>query len=350
MIPVTAKARGILGRSYRQYVRVQSWRGGELLHEDVPVISATEEGDRSLSVPTRIALTVPQRKRGYDWTPDDDMHPLAANGQQLTVQVGVGIGPEGIEWVDRGVFVILESEPDGNGGISVQAADLLYLVSEARFAGPYQATGTFKSTLRSLVEPALTVVYDPALVDRAVPADTNYDGSRLDAANELLNGWPAEAAVTTDGYLYVYQPVTPTAAVLALDDKVIKRSGKSTRDGAYNVVVVKGRTQAGADIFATVYDTDSSRSYGGPFNPLPVTYEYFHPAAFTVAVCLAIGRNTLARLKRNTGRERRVDMVPDPTLQLGDAVEDQGELWTIEKLSLPYTPGSAMTCTLRSVS
>lgn len=350
MIPVTAKARGVLGRSFTQHVRVQSWLGGELLHDDVPITAASEEGDRSLAVPTRLTLTVPQRRRGYDWTPSTDAHPLAANGQQLRVQVGVEIGPEGIEWIDRGIFVITESEPDGSGSIIVQAADLLYLVSEARFAGPYQPGGNFKAALRGLVEPAITVVYDPALVDRAVATTVSYDGSRLDSANDLLDGWPAEAAVTTDGYLYVSPPTTPTEAVVELDDRVIERIGSSTREGAYNVYVVKGRTTAGADVYGTLYETRGARAFGGPFNPLPVTYEFFHPAAREVKTCLAIAALMRQRVRRNSGRERIVGLIPDPTLQLGDAVIDQGELWTIEKLTLPYVPGPAMSLTLRSVA
>lgn len=350
MIPVTAKARGVLGRSFTQHVRVQSWLGGELLHDDVPVTAASEEGDRSLAVPTRLTLTVPQRRRGYDWTPSTDAHPLAANGQQLRVQVGVEIGPEGIEWIDRGIFVITESEPDGSGSIIVQAADLLYLVSEARFAGAYQPGGNFKAALRGLVEPAITVVYDPALVDRAVATTVNYDGSRLDSANDLLDGWPAEAAVTPDGYLYVSAPTTPTTALIALDDRVLKRVGSSSREGAYNVVVAKSRTLEGADIYATAYEKRGARAWGGPFNPLPVTYEFFHPAARTAKLCAILAYFTLERIRRNSGRERTVDLIPDPTLQLGDAVMDQGELWTIEKLTLPYVPGPAMSLTLRSVA
>jgi hypothetical protein len=352
VIEVSDTARAVLGRSYTSDVRVQSWLGGELLAEDVPIAGATEEGDRSLAVPTRLSLTVPQRRRGYDWTPTTDDHPLAANGQQLHVQLGIGIGPDGTEWIDRGTFVILESQPDGRGGISVEAAELLYLVAEAGYASPYQPTGTLKSALRGLVEPALTVDFDSALVDRAVPADVSYTGKRIDAVKELLDAWPAEAVGTADGYLLVSAPATPDSADLFISDgfdgTIVRVVGNSTRDGAYNVVVAKGRTTDGADIQAAAYVFDGPRAYAGDFNPLAVTYEYFSPLLTTVAQCAAAARTVLARISRTSGREKEVEMVPDPTIQLGDCLSESGEFWTVERLSLPYKPGS-MTLRIRSV-
>lgn len=354
MIEVSTAARGVLGRSFRYYLRAQSWLGGDLLHDDVPIASAMETGDRSVSVPTRVSLTIPERRRGYDWTPITAAHPLAAYGQQLRVQLGIGIGPDGVEWIDRGVFVITESEPDGRGAIRVEAQDLLYLAHEARYASPYQPTGTLKSTLRGLIEPALTVVFDAGLTDRSVPtADINYDSTRLDDALELLDAWPAEAMTTPDGYLYVSAPATPSVADFSIEageGTTIRTLGNSTRDGAFNVVVARGRTTDGADIQASSYVTDGPMAYGGPFNPLAVTYEYFSPLLSTVAQCASAAATTKARLLRTTGRAKQVEMVPDPTIQLGDVATESDELWTVEALSLPYVPGAPMTLTIRSVA
>jgi len=353
VIEVTTTARAALGRSFRYYVRAQSWRDGELLHDDVPITSGTEEGDRDLAVPTRVTLTVPQRRRGYDWTPTTDEHPLAANGQELHVQLGIDVGTDGTEWFERGVFLITESEPDGQGGISVQASDLLYRVSEARYASPYQPSGTLKSTLRGLVEPALTVLYDTALTDRSVPTDVNYDGTRLDAVRELVDSWPADYTVTSDGYLYIFSPVTPTTQDIELTDgvggTVIRAMGSSTREDAFNVVVARGRTADGADVQGASYVEYGPRAYAGAFNPLAVTYEYFSPMLTTEAQCRAAAQTVRDRKLRQSGREYRVEMVPDPTLQLGDAVLLNDVLCTVQKLSLPYKPAT-MTLTARSVS
>lgn len=354
MIEVSTAARSILGRSFQYHVRAQSWLGGELLHDDVPIATATETGDRSVSVPTRVSLTIPERRRGYDWTPTTDTHPLAAQGQQLRIQLGVGLGPNGIEWFGRGTFLITQSGPDGRGAIQVEAVDLLHLVHEARYASPYQPSGTLKSTLRGLIEPALTVVFDAGLIDRAVPtADINYDSTRLDDSLELLEAWPAEAVTTPNGYLLVSAPTTPTVAdftVAAGEGTTIRTLGTSTREGAFNVVVAKGRTTDGSDIQAASYVTTGPRAFGGVFNPLAVTYEYFSPLLSTVAQCEAAALTTKNRLLRNTARAKEVEMVPDPTIQLGDVAEHDGELWTVESLSLPYLPGPTMTMQIRSVA
>lgn len=359
MIEVGTKARAALGGSHTRHVRVQSWREGVLLAEDVPITGASEEGDRSLRVPERVTFTIPRTRRGYDWTPVTDDHPLAANGQQLRVQIGIGIGPDGIEWFPRGTFLIQDSQEDGNS-VSVSAVGLLALIDEARFVSPYQPSGTLFSTLRGLLEPALTVV-NSGLADRSVPSGINWDEDRLGAVLELLDAWSADGYVNEQGYFLARPDTAPTVAVLSLTNgaggTVIRASGNTTREGGYNVVVARGTASDGAQVQGVAYDTSTGpRRYEGEFNPLPVPYFFPSPLLTTVQQAKDAAGTVLRRLRRSSGKQFDIEMVPDPTIQVGDAVAITNDhytdlLCTVERLNLPYVADDGLQrLTVRSVS
>ncbi len=341
--------------SHTMLVRAESWRGGELLADDIPVAEGQEDRDRSLAVPERVTLTVPSRDRGMDWEPRHPDHPLAAFGQQLRISYGVDLGGH-FEWIDRGWFLVTESRTTGDT-VSVTAQGMLSLIEEARFVAPYQpvAGDTLVSTVRGLVEPALNVLFDGALIDRGVPLAMQWDDDRLGALTEVLNAWPADARMHEDGYLLV-EPVTDVGTpVLSLTDgvggTVMRWQGASTRDGAFNVVVAQGEDEDGNQMRGTAYDQTSPFRIGGPFSPLPVPYFYASPLMRTVEQCRKAAQTTLTRLRRTADRRMEVTMVPHPGLQLGDTVsvtgsDLQGALATLETFSLPYTPGE-MTATVR---
>lgn len=362
MITLSATAADVLTRSHRPHCAVESWRDGVLLAADVPVSDASEEIDWSARVPERVTFTVPRRDRSVSWSPNTADHPLAANGQRLHVKLGVGVAGGAVEWFQRGVFLIEESIAEGDL-VTVSAVGLLELVSEARLIAPFQPTGTLVSTLRGLVEPALTVVASASLTDRSVPtAGVNWDEDRLGAVLELLAAWPATAYVDPAGYLQAVPATQSTTSVLSITDDaggtVREITGNSTRNGAYNAVVARGTGSDGAQIQGVAYDlTGGATGYGGPFNPLPVPYFMFSPLLTTIAECNAAAATALARLKRNAGRRFHVEMVPNPALQGGDVVTVTSAklglsavLCSIEALTLPYFPGPPMTLTIREVS
>jgi hypothetical protein len=353
---MSAEALAIVQRSFVMEIRAESWRDGELLADDIPVADGSEERDRSLNVPERITLTIPRRDRGFDWDPRADVdHPLASFGQQLHISYGIDLGGH-FEWIDRGWFLITDSSADGDT-VSATCQGLLTLPDEARFVAPFQpASGdTLASTVRALVEPALTVVFDGALVDRAVPLGMQWDEDRLGALNEVLDAWPADARVTEDGLLLVEELDDTGEPVLDLTDgtggTVVRWQGSTTRDGAFNVVVAQGEDANGNQLRGTAYDGISPYRIGGPFSPLPVPYFYASPLMTTVAQCRKAAVTTLARLRRTASRKLEVTMVPHPGLIPGDIVSVTGAGLTaapcmIEALSLPYTP-SEMRLTVR---
>jgi hypothetical protein len=359
MLEMSTAALAVVQRSYTMQVRAESWLDGELLADDIPVATGNEERDRSLTVPERITLTIPGRDRGTDWDPTDPGHPLAAYGQQLRIDIGIGVGAGKTEWINRGWFPIASSDTDGET-VSVQCEGLLTLIEEARFVAPFQPSGTLASTVRSLVEPALTVQFDGTLVDRNIPVGMQWDEDRMAALSEVLDAWPAVPRVTEDGYLLI-EPITDTGTpVLSLTDgvggTVVRWQGSNSRDGAFTAVVARGEDSAGNPIQGVVYDTDSLSPLrnGGPFSPLTIPYSYDSPLLTTVTQCRNSAAATLKRLRRTASRRLAVSMVPHPGLMTGDVVSVTGAGLTstpamIEALSMPYSP-SEMNLTLRVIN
>lgn len=360
MITLSAAAQEILSGSYRYYVKVESWYDGELLSDNVPITTGDEEVDRSLTVPERVTFTLPRLVDNVSWSPVTDNHPLAANGQRLRVHLGIGLDAGVVEWFTRGWFIIQESTTDGDT-VTVEAVGMLALIDEARLVSPYQPSGTLKSTLRGLIEPAVTVVVDSGLVDRAVPAGINFDEDRLGAVLELLDAWPADGHISEEGYLSVVPATQSTTPVLTLTNgaggTIIKASGSSTREGAFNAVVARGTASDGGQVQGVAYDTSNGpKSINSAFNPLPVPFKYESPLLTTVAQCQAAARTILARKRRETNQEFEIEMVPHPGLQAGDVVsvttDDHTDLLcSVESLTLPYTSdGGSQSLKVRTLS
>lgn len=346
--------------SITYFVRAESWLGDDLLMEfpSDSIVKGTESVDRSLNVSERLTLTFPRIYDGTDLSPYTDDSPLAANGQQLRIEIGVGLSHDRIEWVQRGWYLIYDSNVQGDT-IEVDAWGMLQWIAEARFVTPFQPSGSITTTVRSLVEPALTVVFDSSLTDRSVPTGVNYTDERLDTLNAVLDAWPAVGYVNNDGDLFVTTATPSQTPVKTLSDStggtVIKTVGGSSRDGAYNAVVARGTDTNGNVVQGNVaYDVATARSINGPFNPLPVPLYFDSPLLTDVNSATQAARTRLDNIIRQTTKSYQVTMVPDPSLEAGDTVELDSRfgtlLGTIESLTLPYTPnGDTMTLIVRGL-
>jgi hypothetical protein len=328
-----------------RHCRVESWLDGDLLADNVPITGGAEFVDRTARIHERVTLVVPREVDGVDWSPlGDPVHPLAANGQRLRIMMGVELEAGEVEWIQRGEYLIQRSEPRDDQ-VDVEAVGLLALIDEARLVSPYQPSGTLVSTVRGLVEPALTVSFDPDLVDRAVPAGINYDEDRLGALQEVLNAWPAQARVTNDGYLLVEPVTVPTTYDFQLDDRVtIDMAGESGREGVYTAVVARGTAADGAQVQGVAYDESTGpHRHGGPFNPLPVPFYFPSPLLTTVAQAQAAARTRLAKLQRESGRPLVATLPPMIHIHAGDVAgvltEDDVLVCTIEGTTLPLLAG-----------
>lgn len=365
MIELSEEATSVVASGqFTRKLRISSWLDGELLADDIPVIDAREAADRGNNVPERVVLTIPRiDDNGYNWTPVGEDHPLAANGQMLKVELAVELETGKWEWIQRHVLVIEDCEPEDDT-IVVEAVGLLTKIEEARLVSPFQPKTTFQAAFRALLEPAITPVFDPALVltDRSVVASTgNLDEDRLQAMYHLLKAWPAVARMTEDGDLYLSLPPTTYTPVLNLTDQtggtVITASGASSRKGAYNCVVVRGTDSNNTPVQGVVYDYEGPKRVDGPFNELPVPYFFESTFVPSAKIATAVARAQLDEIKRQTANAYSVAMFPHPALQIGDVVslttdDYVDKICTVEALTLPYVPGTSepMTLIVREVS
>ena len=95
MLEMSETALAVVQQDFKMQVRAESWLGGQLLADSIPIATGEESRDRSMAVPERITLTVPRRDRGVQWDPLTPDHPLAAYGQQLRIDYGVDVGGRG---------------------------------------------------------------------------------------------------------------------------------------------------------------------------------------------------------------------------------------------------------------
>lgn len=350
MLEISDTATGVLTGSWIMHTRIESWRGEELLAVDVPVVSGTLTIDSGSNVPERVVFTVPRVDIGFSWDPTHEVdHPLAPYGQQIRVLIGVELGQDLIEWMQLGWFLLASTRVDGDT-VEVEALGLLHIIAEARLTSPFQPTGTFLSTLRDLIEPALTADVT-GLVNRNIPNIPAWEEDRLGGLSELLDSWPAVAYMTPEGLLAVVPDTDSALSVMDLTDgdngTVVKWSGDTTRDDVYNMVVARGQKSDGTVVQGIARDEDplSPSRYGGPFNQFPVPFFYFSPLLSTVAQCQAAAQTVLKRKKKQAAKRLQAEVVPNPSLQVRDRVTVTGAGLTeqaciIDSLQLPLTPTS----------
>lgn len=342
------------GRTYTLQARISVTRAGTVLAEDIPVATGTEEYDESLRVPELVRLSIPKTIRGVDMTPHTTDSPLAPYGQRIHVKLGVSVGPAAVEWIDRGEFLITDTDYDADV-VQVQASGLLYLIDEARLLSPYAPATSFTATVRALVEPALTVVVDPAVaaLDRAVPAAVAEDEDRLQCLLNVLTAWPARAQVSTSGYLHILPANTyPDGGQLLnteLDGvraNVAKVSGVLTRAGAANVMVTRGTATDGYQVLGVAFDySGGPTSARSPFSPLPVPEFYASPLLTTASLAQTAALSRMQTRASHGARRYQAAAVPDPRWLGGDVITYRPDADTsvpllVEHLVIPYTATS----------
>jgi hypothetical protein len=367
MLSITPELEEQLTSSYTYITNAQSLRRTTILSDNVPIASGSLTYNRDQTIPESLELTVPKYDGATDWNPVSNSHPLSPVGQQISLRIGVYVN--GIpEWLQQGWFPIIETKTSDTT-VSVSCRGILNLIDEAKFTAPFTPSGSFETTIRKLVEPAITCLFDPLLTDRAIPIGMHWDEDRLRALTEVLDAWPADAEATADGYLYIHVPVdestlTSADSVWSLTDDaitgtVIGWTGETSRSNFYNAVVARGEDSAGNQIQAVIYDSDkSSATYRfGKFSALPVPYLYSSALLTTLAQCQAAAANIMARKKRAESRKLSFQCIPHPALRLGDAVLVTSSelgftslLATIESYTLPLSPGDgAMSGTLKLI-
>lgn len=313
--------------------QVSSWLDGQVIAEDIPVVSGSITADRGQEVPEKLSITVARYsvvdQDRFDWLPGEDAtHPLARFGQQLTVKILIASPVTG-DAVDCSVgrFVIQSWEEGDDGSIQVEAAGVLQLISDDRLTTPTSPRdgGTLASEFRRLLPDGFTVEIDPALEDRACPKSMEWSDSRIGALYDIADAWPARLRVDADGGLHLLPPLpdVPEPVLTWADGQrgtLVGSPRADTRDRKYNRIVVRSDDTEDTDapaIQAIADQTEGPMAIPGPYGV--VTRFYSSPLLTTVVQAKKAAETMLASYQLPS-RSVPVSIAPDPRIELEDAV------------------------------
>jgi hypothetical protein len=262
---------------------------------------------------------------GDDETPEVTSNPLGTDGHRIRVSYGLERpGGRDTAWVQIGWFRISDAVPDG-AMVNVTAPDLMDGVQRARFVAPksYPPGFAYLFVVDQLVYPLvpnyITDNGPGSMAFQPMPAKS-WERERLDALQEVLDSMPAVGRLDSSGTL-----VVDPANVVPLAGDVIKSgpggNAVSVRkvaspDAGYNACVAVGRDSAGQDIMGVAYILNGPRRWDGPYGRNPGFYA--SDMMTTLAQCRSVAVATLDRWQRRQAESWRVEMAPDPRLELGD--------------------------------
>lgn len=301
---------------------VSSWLGGTVVADSVPVLSGRVSWSVKNRVTSTLRMKVPRTSvedgRTRDWRPSNPRDPLARYGQTLDVSLVV----DGV-LIRLGRFLITDWSDNDDGSIDVTGAGQLRFAADDRLteATAPRDDGTLKSEFVRLTPGYMSAQFAPSLVDRACPKTMEWDEDRLAALYEIADAWPARLREDSWGGITVLPPLpeVPVPVVTLSDGEngtVVSASTSDTRDGAYNVFVVRS-SKDGVDAQAIAEVTDGPMNASGDYRPVP---KFFSSPLFeNAAQCLASAQTMRAESVRQS-RVRQVTMAPDPRLELDDAV------------------------------
>lgn len=302
---------------------VSSWLGGSVLADSVPITAGRVSWSVSNRVTSSVKLTVPRTSveagRTRNWRPSGPRDPLARYGQTLDVSLVV----DGV-LVRLGRFAITDWSDNEDGSIAVTGQGQLRFVADDRLTSPTAPRdgGTLRSEFVRLTPGYMSAQFASSLVDRECPKAMEWDEDRLAALYEIADAWPARLREDSWGGVVVLPPLPEVPApVVTLSDgedgTVVSATTADTRDGAYNVFVVRS-SKDGVDAQAIAEVTNGPMNASGDYRPVP---RFFSSPLFeNEQQCLTAAQTMRAESVRQS-RVRRVTMAPDPRLELDDAVE-----------------------------
>lgn len=328
---------------------VSSWLDGDLLADDIPLTGGTVSWDRSNQVPERLTMTVARYStvegKPFDWLPGSDTtHPLARFGQRLTVTITVTSARTKLDYQTQlGVFKIQSWDDTADGTITVEAVGMLQDAADARLLAPVTPTGTLGKEFIRLLPATLQGAVSGGLTDRACPDTFNWSEDRIGALYEIADAFPARIRTDVDGVVRLLPPLpeVPEPVAVFTDGEggtMISAPRSDTRAGAANVVTAES-SGTGNPITVTVQKLAGPLRVDGPYGV--VTHRFSSAAITTEAQGIAVATAKLNDLLRGS-RTYTVTAVPDPTLELDDAVElrrdGQRLAWGwVNSIQLPLT-------------
>ena len=322
-----------LSSAFSWEARVDSWLGQTWLGR-VPVKAGSVTWTTSQQVQGTLSLTVPrigavsQDEGARDWTPLAPDSPLAAMGQVLHVQVTVASLVSTDRWdIPLGRFLITQWEV-GATDIRITGKSLLQHLEDDRLTSPTvpYSGGTLASELRRLVGGHMGVIVSDALTNRPCPS-MSWGESRIDAAYEIADAWPARLREGPDGVLYVLPPVPaiterPETTLTDGDaGTVIGVTRQGSRAGIFNRIVARGQEQddAGQPRFQAIIDqTTGPLRTSGPYG---IVTKFFSSPLITSKQAALNSATTMLATSVRQKTTVPVTHTPNPTLTLDTPVE-----------------------------
>lgn len=228
-----------LSRGVAVAAKIDVFRAGVLLAEDVPCTDVVLDWTNQRPVPTQVTFTAPKV-----WTPVDPMDALNNFGQRIHLHQRLLVdGQE--QLIEIGWFLIADWTEEGDG-VEVTCLDLLQTVEENPASWPSSppAGATLRTELHRLARMPIRL---DNLPDVRVPRTLEWGYSRTEAIRDLCDSYGLDYQVKPDGYLHVWRhqqrgPVAHyTATDLLLD---ASRAAQPRRPNKWTVVG-EGQVQDG---------------------------------------------------------------------------------------------------------
>lgn len=292
MYPVSERFTAALHEPHTAVCRVDLLRRGDVIAEDVPVLSGDVVDDSAAVVRRSCTLALAPEQELLDLlaaspSADGGLWPL---GNELRLRAGIRFGPDDEEYATLGLFRIARPQLSSSSGelaLSITGYDRGRSVSRARFTQPLEiVAGTNYSTaIRDLVLGRLPWLTEDELRFMATDYTTpglvfTSDDDPWKVAQDMASSFGAELFFDGDG-VCVLQPqpdpayTAPVASYLEGEDATLLALSRDLDDEqAYNGVIVVGEsTDLPAPVRAEAWDTDpDSPTYYDPALPAESTY------------------------------------------------------------------------------
>lgn len=355
MWPVSERFLQACRDTHRIATRVELWRDGVRLWDDVPVVDGRVTVDGNSRVRRTVEAQLALRE---DQIPSSMTDPLIPSGSVLKVYRGIQFQQDDVELAPLGVFRIDSltiTRP--NVSVTVRGSDYGINIGDDEFVQPQpSAKATVKAEIAYLVQqahPTVTIV-DRTTTDADV-APAVWEGSRWDAIDRLADAIGATCFYAQDGS-FVIAPVPastdPEVYRIAAGESgvLISSNTEISRLSTYNAVVVTGAALGDALPPVAVVrdmDPDSPTYWDGPFGHRPKRIQSQQVTTQEQADQMAA--EELAKAK-GLPRSLNLTAVPNPALDAGDVVgvgfaDGVTEKHVIKTLSVGLGVGSAMSAT-----
>jgi hypothetical protein len=360
-----AEYRAAYARPHRPFVRCEVWNDVEQIDELTQLLGGSVSCSLTSQVTRRGTIVVPAQLMP---TVETDL--LAPFGNRLRIFRGIRYGEVAFEFpVFTGLIVSATRKP--REPTTITFADRAYEVDENDFEAAEETRPgeTVVSEIRRLITEGVAhpEFGDSDPVNARAGAQV-FDDSRAQACDQLADAAGAFWYALADGRFVVrrvpwaYQAdgaaVDPVVTYherpefYGSDSGTIIDYGRSmSRENVYNIVVGSADQPDGAEPRRSVVrDTDAgSATYVGSKFGRRVLKAEFPSAAGREVV--QFGAETLLRRSRASAEALPWDMVPDPSLELGDPVElrlgDRRLLRIVSEFTMPLTESGEQSCSGR---